>query len=154
MGCGRLCQSPEGTIPTSITSVEWALRNTADPNFRTQSFSLDNQNFVKMTLAPNYTGQVKKVVQNSELAPTAFVYDIPATGVLCMENIPGTSSNSQNPNGATLRQLCRAGLSGVHYYTYQLSTKGLTLTDRDSGYSYEFWLYKGAIAPDNMCSFK
>jgi|688.fasta_scaffold180387_4 hypothetical protein len=152
VGCGkRLCQQPLAAVPQSISDLQWRLVTTTDPELASEVSSF---NYEVLAFTGSFSGTITPVLQNQTYKDQAnpFVYTIPRPGVLCLDD-QGQSREGGNSSAASLAVLCQNGSSTINIYRYNLSRQGLALQDLHTGARYGYVENKGAIAPDNQCTF-
>lgn len=143
-GCQRLCQAPSQEVARSITQSPWRLVRTNNPEFKNNN----KYTFIIMEFAQDFSGAVKKVVNNREFENPVSVlkYNLETqSGREGTVRIEYKDAASQEGAASTKP-------SEVTDYRYRLD-RGLSLEEVDSGYSYEFVPYQGIVDPDNSCTF-
>jgi len=159
--CGlRPCQTPLEQTPTSLTQYPWKLVATNSLQVQRR---LSADTFLIYQFASNLKGTLKTIVlnnepdENSKDGVSSFDYFIPDRGknIVCLAYQPGETNDLEPLTRSELESLCKrritSGAKRVFVYSYQLSRTGLTLTDQNTGESYIFRDYRGAIAPDDNC---
>lgn len=152
VGCGkRLCQQPLAAVPQSISDLQWRLVTTTDPELASE---VSPFNYEVLAFTGSFSGTITPVMQNQTYKEQTkpFVYTISRPGVLCLDD-QGQSREGGNSSAASLAVLCQNGSSTINIYRYKLSRQGLALQDLQTGARYGYVENKGAIAPDNQCTF-
>lgn len=133
--CSKLCQQMQTQAFRSLVDAQWRLVQTTDPDV---GAGLTNFDFLIMTLNRDNTGQINRVVSNSQYEQPVLTLawaPNPAAGLVRIQYSSG--------NGTP-------GDQGTFDYSYHLSTQ---LEMRSRGYYYRWVAYKGVVNPDTECSF-
>lgn len=145
--CDKKCQAPPTEIPKTITANPWRLTKTTNP-------SLKNNNrytFIIMEYAPDFSGQVRKVVNNREFEQPfrSFKYNVASSsgknGTLRIAYFEPLLEGEEGQENS-------AEPTEITDYRYTLG-RTLNLTEVKTGYTYEFVPFVGIVDPDSNCTF-
>lgn len=146
--CQKRCQALETTSFKSLVDAQWRLVESTDPQVIN---NLNNYNFTILTFNRDNTGDLKRVVDNSQ-------YDIPVYNLLWAPNpmahlirIQFSTVTAPTQPGQQV-QAANPGDGGTTDYEYYLGTQ-LEMYDLNKGYYYRYVPFKGVVNPDTVCSF-
>ncbi len=150
VSCGRKCQQSDPTPLKTITGTEWRLIRTSNPQM---SEEVNNYTFIIMQFRTDFEGSVFRVINNKRYDNPVFVFDynVESRGRNGYLRVEYSTVPSGDPNtDAATTSPSTEKFPGD--YEYVLSSK-LTLTETNTGYTYEFVHFLGIVDPDNNCTF-
>jgi hypothetical protein len=162
VGCNKKCQAPPSNPFTTFTGTDWRLIDTTKPGMANQ---VDKFNTVILSFTTNFEGGLKTLVNNneSESAVCSLKYNVQSSGgsgrLTIQYRDPSTGQNAQGQpgssgtsgNGQTTAGTCPEPPNPIDY-TYNLSNS-LTLTEVNTGYTYNYVPFQGIVNPDDNCTF-
>lgn len=146
--CQKACQPP-GEVATTISNNPWRLIKTTNPEFKNNN----RFTFIIMEFAKDFSGSVKKVVNNRE-------FETPVS--LLKYNVE-TDSGRSGTLRVAFSEVAGGGEGGsgeasagevteITDYTYKVG-RNFYLQEVKTGYTYEFVPYIGIVDPDSNCTF-
>lgn len=154
-GCAkRECGKPLDEVPKSITSLEWRLVSSTDPETKS---SLSRFTFLVFKFESNFTGLMKKAMNNvlqedEQAKPFLYAGDPVSEEYLCIEYLGDQAEKQARLSSGNLENLCGEESDSLFYYSYRLDRWGLKLQDIETGDTYHFCPFEGAYAPDDFSS--
>ncbi len=145
VACQKRCQALDSTVYKSVVDAQWRLVESSDPDV---AKNLNNYNFLLVSFARNYTGDVKRVVDNDQ-------YDTPVYSITWVSDTNSKLVRIQYSTvtgTGTQTQAANPGDGGTFDYMYNLSTE-LTMYETKRGYYYRYVAFKGVVNPDTECTF-
>ena len=151
VACSRRCQPPPQQPAQNLSGNPWRLVKTNNPRIQ----NLTRFTFLIMNFRSDFEGDVQKVVFNKQYDTPilTFKYNVSTSGKSGQLRVAYSALATDGQGAEGEQQTQTSGGEEVIDYTYSIQGGNLVLTERNTGFTYQYVPFVGIVEPDSNCTY-